>query len=459
VATVRPDSLGPSGSPATSVASRNSASRLLAEFSSAFFALLASTIVARHMGPSLKGTVSTLGYIVAIAAPACAVGMGESAVTLLARGHTDLRRALRATVALLVLTTSLGAAAVFGISVLIIGPGWHEFLHPLIITALTVPLATGVGVFGLLVDSQQRIIFTSSARLTNAFVSAAATFLLVDVLDLWTTGAMLAMAVGWGVALLMLGAALVRSGGSHLPTWDGAYLSSAARLGVPIQISFLLIVASSRLDLLLVNLIAGPRAAGLYSISLTAAALSTYAGVALVGANYPRLAALSTDDEWILFTQRLARLSIAAAAAGCAGLAVFIPLLTAPIFGHAFSGSVPASLILVPGGIAWSAQWVICRAWAARGKTGLLVKSFAPAVAAMVVLDFVFIPPLGIVGAAIAFDLSLLVGLGVSTAVYRATARRPGALLALVPRLPDFVQLVVAPWQLVRHVRSQTRAH
>lgn len=459
MATVRPDSGGPTGSPSTSVASRNSASRLLAEFGSAFFALLASTIVARHMGPSLKGTVSTLSYIVAIAAPACAVGMGESAVTLLARGHTDLRRALRATVALLVLTTSLGAAAVFGVSVLIIGPGWHEFLHPLVITALTVPLATGVGVFGLLVDSQQRIIFTSSARLTNAFVSAAMTFVLVDLLDRWTTGAMLAMAAGWGVALLMLAGALVRSGGSHLPIWDRGYLSSAARLGVPIQISFLLIVASSRLDLLLVNLIAGASAAGLYSISLTAAALSTYAAVALVGANYPRLAALSTDEEWILFTQRLARLSVAAAVAGCAGLALFIPLLTAPIFGHAFSGSVPASLILVPGGIAWSAQWVICRAWAARGKTGLLVKSFAPAVATMVVLDFVFIPPLGIVGAAIAFDLSLLVGLGVSTAVYNSTARRPRALLALVPRLPDFVQLVVAPWQMVRHFRSQSRAH
>jgi O-antigen/teichoic acid export membrane protein len=459
VATVRPDSSGADGGPSTSVATRNSASRLLAEFGSAFFALLASTIVARHMGPSLKGTVSTLSYIVAIAAPACAVGMGESAVTLLARGHSDLRRALRATVALLALTTSLGAAAVFGVSVLIIGPGWQEFLHPLVITALTVPLATGVGVFGLLADSQQRIVFTSSARLTNAFVSAAMTFALVDLLDLWTTGAMLAMAAGWGVALVMLAGALVRSGGSHLPMWDRAYLGSAARLGVPIQISYLLIVASSRLDLLLVNLIAGPRAAGLYSISLTAAALSTYAAVALVGANYPRLAALSTDEDWVLFTQKLARLSIAAAVAGCAGLALFIPLLTAPIFGRAFSGSVPASLILVPGGIAWSAQWVICRAWAARGKTGLLVKSFAPAVATMLVLDFAFIPTLGIVGAAIAFDLSLLVGLGVSTAVYTSTARRPRALLALVPRLSDFVQLVVAPWQMVRHFRAQSRAH
>ncbi|MGD0809099.1 MAG: hypothetical protein ABSA91_05235 [Acidimicrobiales bacterium] len=459
MATVRPDSGSPTGGPPTSVVTRNSASRLLAEFGSAFFALLASTIVARHMGPSLKGTVSTLSYIVAIAAPACAVGMGESAVTLLARGHADLRRALRAIVALLVLTTSAGAAAVFGVSILIVGPGWHEFLHPLIITALTVPLATAVGVFGLLVDSQQRIIFTSSARLTNAFVTAVLTFVLVDLLDRWTTGAMLAMAAGWGVALIMLAGALVRSGGSHLPMWDRAYLGSAARLGIPIQISYLLIVASSRLDLLLVNLIAGASAAGLYSVSLTAAALSTYASVALVGANYPRLAALSTDDEWIVFTQKLTRLSVAAALVGCAGLAVVIPLLTTLIFGRAFSGSVPASLILVPGGIAWSAQWVICRAWAARGKTGLLVKTFAPAVATMVVLDFVFIPPLGIVGAAIAFDLSLLVGLGVSTAVYNATARRPGAFLALVPRLADFSQLVVAPWHMVCQFRRQRRAH
>jgi hypothetical protein len=78
----------------------------------------------------------------------------------------------------------------------------------------------------------------------------------------------------------------------------------------------------------------------------------------------------------------------------------------------------------------------------------------------MVVLDFVFIPAMGIVGAAIAFDLSLLVGLTVSAAVYNSTARRPGALLALIPRVSDFVQLILAPWQMVRHFRIQKdRAH
>lgn len=458
---VRPegDGEGEGAMHSPSNARQNSASRLLAEFGSAFFALIASTIVARHMGPSLKGTVSTLSYIVAILAPACAVGMGEAAITLLARGHVDLRRGLRATVSLLVLTTSLGAAAAFGISVAIIGPSWHEFLHPIVITALTVPVATAVGVFGMLVDSQKRIVFTSIARLANAFAATLATYILVDRLDRWTTGAMSAMAIGWAVALIMLAGALVRSGGSHLPGWDSAYLSSAVRLGIPVQVSFLLIVASSRLDLLLVNVIAGTKAAGLYSISLTGAALTTYSAVALVGANYPQLASLPTEEQWILFTQRLARLSVAAATVGCAGLALLIPLLTAPIFGRAFSGSVPASLILVPGGIAWSVQWVICRAWSARGKTGLLVQSFAPAVAAMVVLDFVFIPPFGIVGAAVAFDLSLLVGLAVSTAVYRSTASGPRALQALVPGPRDFVQLIVTPWQLVHNFRSKSGAN
>ena len=127
----------------------------------------------------------------------------------------------------------------FGASIVIMGAPWREFLHPLIITAATVPLATTVGVFGLLVDSQRRIVFTSTARLANAFVGTLMTFVLVDLLNLWTTGAMLAMAAGWGVALVMLVGALVRSAGSPLPSWDTTYLSRAARLGVPVQISFL----------------------------------------------------------------------------------------------------------------------------------------------------------------------------------------------------------------------------
>ncbi len=453
MASVRPDGGGQPVRASPSTSSRNSASRLLAEFGSAFFALLASTIVARHMGPSLKGTVSTLSYIVAIMAPACAVGMGEAAITLLARGHADLRRALAAIVALLVLTTSVGALMAFGASIVIMGAPWREFLHPLIITAATVPLATTVGVFGLLVDSQRRIVFTSTARLANAFVGTLMTFVLVDLLNLWTTGAMLAMAAGWGVALVMLVGALVRSAGSPLPSWDTTYLSRAARLGVPVQISFLLIVASSRLDLLLVNVIAGATAAGLYSISLTAAALGTYAAASFVGANYPQLASLSLEDEWIAFTQRLFRLSLAAAAVSAAVIALCIPVLTDPIFGRAFGRSVPASLILVPGGLAWSGQWVICRAWAARGKTGLLVQSFTPAVVAMVMLDIVLIPPFGIIGAAVAFDVSLFIGLGVSLGVYHMTTREARALLALVPRTSDFIQLARAPLRIVRGMR------
>ena len=54
------------------------------------------------------------------------------------------------------------------------------------------------------------------------------TFVLVDLLNLWTTGAMLAMAAGWGVALVMLVGALVGYGrlassqlGHHLPQPGG----------------------------------------------------------------------------------------------------------------------------------------------------------------------------------------------------------------------------------------------
>ena len=419
---------------------RNSVSRLLAQSLGAAFALLTSVILARHLGPSLKGTVSTLGYLVALFSPLAGFGLGEAGITMVGRRRATLQQAVSATIGAMLPAVSGGALLVAAVSVLIVGRERSDLVTPILVTAMTVPLATLVEVLSRLIESRQRVVLTSVARLTSAGMTAVATFVLVDLLQRWTLGAVTAMAVGWAAGLTILAVALRSMGMSLLPRWDPTYLRAALRYGVGVQVSTILVVAFARVDLLLVNGIKGRAAAGLYSISLTLGTLVGYGPGAMMIAAYPRVASLG-ESEVVPFINRLVRSAFAMAVISVAGLLVIVPLITRPVFGSAFGPSVTASLILVGAGVPWAGQWALSRAWAARGETRLLVGSFAPAFLAMVGLDAVLIPRFGIDGAAAASGVSSVIGFVIAVVGHGRAAGGRLHILQLVPRPQDFVEL------------------
>ncbi|HEX8771317.1 MAG TPA: hypothetical protein VF711_11175, partial [Acidimicrobiales bacterium] len=172
------------------------------------------------------------------------------------------------------------------------------------------------------------------------------------------------------------------------------------------------------LDLLFVYRIRGSSAAGQYSIALTIGMLVGTIPLALAYASFPRLANLDEVSARAL-TARVFRLGMMVVVMTAAALAVSTPFGVPLLFGSAYEGAVAPSLVLIAGGVLWSAQWLLARASAARGSPAALCASFATSAAVMLGLDLVLIEPYGGMGAAMAAVAGAAAGAALAAQFYR----------------------------------------
>jgi O-antigen/teichoic acid export membrane protein len=425
----------------------NSLYRFVAEGAAVIFMAATGVVVARSLGPNGKGIVATLSYFIALLGPLSTLGLGDASIIQLGQRRVVLREAVSAMLGFLPLFSITGAMALLGISFLQFRSDWESVRAAAIVAAVAVPILASARLFAAVADSQRQIVFTSAVHVLISAVTALSTLLLVFVFRLEILGATLALLLGSAAGLMALVLLLKRLGVRFRPRWQPRYLVPALRLGVPIQVSHLLAALSTRIDLVILYLLAGKAAAGHYSVALTLGLLVTFAPYALSVASFPPLASLD-DRQARSLTTRLSRITAAAALVSGLILLLLIPIVTPLLYGPGFKPSVAPALILLMGGVLSSEQWVLSRIAAARGNVGLFVRSYVTSLLIMVAFDFLLIPAYGTIGAAWAS----IIGSAAGMALVVGSLRRflggfgPGDFL---PRLADFRSLVEIPWRLV----------
>lgn len=417
------------------------------------FALVAATITARLLGPAYKGYYSSLVLLGGLFVQVFSAGLGEAAIVLSGRGKASLQSALSATTSA-ILPLSVAAAATFLVTATAALPAVNRDAGgaPVVASmfvALTVLYTTSVS---FLVARENVVAVAALAVLSNGLTTVLL-FVLLTLLDLGTAGALFAGVLGSGTGLVLTLHLLHRASFSLRPRRVPGYLSSAARFGAALQFSNLLVLLTARLDLVLVYRLSNPTEAGSYSIALTIGTLVGAVPMALSYASFPRLAVLD-DREAGLLTAQVFRVGMVAALLGGTALATATPFAVPLIFGRPYEAAVAPTLLLVPGGVLWSAQWLLCRAAAARGAPAALLTSFALSFSTMVVLDFLLIPRLGAIGAGTASLVAPCLGLVVAWLFYR----RSGADWRLfIPRRGDVETTVRTVHAMISAGRA--RAH
>lgn len=396
----------------------NSAARLVADLLGIVLALVAATITARLLGPAEKGYYSSLVLLGGLFVQLFSAGLGEAAIVLSGRRRTTLQDAVSGTTAAVV-PLSLVAFAVFFLSATSLLPSADGDTGP---APLIASLMVGVTVLyttsvSFLVAREKLVAVAALAVLSNGLTTLLL-LPLVGALDMGTSGALLAGVVGSAVALAITIDLVRRSGISLRPRRVNGYLAAAVRFGAALQFSNLLVLMTARLDLVLVYRLSTPREAGSYSVALTIGALVGAVPMALSYASFPRLAVVEEGEAREL-TGTVFRIGMVAAIAGAAVLGAVTPLAVPLLFGRPYMEAIGPTLLLVPGGVLWSAQWLLCRAAAARGAPGALLVSFGLTFCAMVALDIVLIPELGAIGAGIASLVAPCLGLAVTVGFYR----------------------------------------
>ena len=396
----------------------NSAARLVSDVSALGFSLVAAAVTARLLTPAGKGYYSSLLLLGGVFVVCFSAGLGEAAIVLTGRKRFPRDIAFPATVLAVGVLSVAGAVLYLVVAHLVLGA---ETANDRLAVVLGAGF-TGVGVqyntTAAFLVAQERVVLVAVLAIVAAGLSTVALWILMAVADMAAAGAILGGIVGSGTALTATLVYLRRSKVRLRPLWSAAYLRAALPFGASLQVSNLLVLMTARVDLIFVYRLASPAEAGWYSVALTIGTIVASVPTALSYASFPRLAALDEEEAQSLIPQ-VFRVGMVAALVCGAALALATPVVIPLLFGSAYSGAIGPTLVLIPGGILWSGQWILCRASAARGESKPLLLSFLASCATMIALDLVLIGPFGAMGAAAASLIASTVGLLVSIFFYR----------------------------------------
>ena len=406
----------------------NSFARLVSDVSALALSLVAATITARLLGPSGKGYYSSLVLLAGIFVVVFSAGLGEAVIILVGRGRATMRTATSATMLATIALSVAGSAAFVLVAHLVLGADTGNDRIAIVLGGLLTAINVHFNTMAGFLLCQERVVAVAGLALVAAALSTAALLVFLAGAGLGTAGAMLASLLGSGVALVATIVIVRRSKLPIRPRWAPRYLRSALPYGASLQISNLLVMMTARVDLILVFRFGGAVDAGSYSVALTIGTIVAAVPTALSYASFPRLAVLD-DEQAETLTGQLFRVGMVAAVVLGAALAALTPVAIPLVFGSEYRGAIVPTLVLVPGGVMWSAQWILCRAAAARGNTQPLVVSFLVSCVAMVALDFVMIGLWRSVGAAVASLIASGLGVLVSLLYYRKWGWRWRSLL------------------------------
>jgi O-antigen/teichoic acid export membrane protein len=327
----------------------------------------------------------------------------------------------------------------------------------LLVSCLAVPfLLQTAALQGLLIGAQRFVLYNLTL-LTQSAATTLAVILLVVVLRRSTMGAVVAWTASAAIAAAVAAASAGMFGRVSM-RWRWATLRRLVGFGLMSYLSSLTSFVNLRFDVLLVNLFAGARQVGLYSVGTSLAEVVWYIASAAGTVLAPRVAA-SRPDEADRIAEAVSRVVALLAAIAALVLGLLAPWLVVLFFGPDFSDSRWAVWLLMPGIVTFSVARVMSMYLLGRNQLKIdLLASFIGFVATLA-LDLVLIPRFGFRGAAVASSIAYTCTMAVDIiwVTRRSTMTLPGLLVVRTADISLLVRRVrntaVSGLAVVRRVR------
>ena len=368
-------------------------------------------VTARWLGPSGKGILSITLLVPTMAALVVSLGIRNANIYYIGQKKYNLHSILGNAS----LWTLTGSAV--GIVILImffpllqdtIFKGISSLFFILILCMIPVTIISD-HLISIVMGLQR---FKTQAGLTifQRASSLLLIILLVIIFHLGVLGAIIASLTAI-MAVMILNIYVLRDKmriGDLKPIFSKRIANESIRLGLKGQIGNLLQFFNYRLDIFFVNYFLGVASVGLYTVGVAIAELLWYISDAIATVLFPKTAS-NNSEEANAFTPLVCRQTMLITAVGAILLALIVPVLVPFLFGKAFSPSVRAVWFLLPGIVALTSTKVLCGDLAGRGKFEYGSYAATISLVITIVLDFVLIPRMGIIGAALASTVAYTV--------------------------------------------------
>ncbi|MDP3960829.1 MAG: oligosaccharide flippase family protein [Pseudorhodobacter sp.] len=393
--------------------------------------------VARLLGPEGAGAFAVALLLPTLMGTLLNFGIGSANVYFVASRQVSLEQAWAASrdlmVAVALFGIAMGAALILMASdTLFPGVAQSVLLLALTIYPFSLMMSIVAGLFQAMQDFRSfnlAMIAQPALALTGAFTLwASGAFNLVALIGVVSVS----HAVGLGLALSLLRRRIPLLDGicAHMP-----YLRKALGYGVKAHLGNILSFLNYRLDLFLVNLLAGPAAAGLYAVAVRLSEQLWIISQAVSTVIFPRLSAMAGDEAARRrFTPVVARLVLWITLFGAGVLAVIARPLIELLFGTEFLAAEWVMYILLPGIVLLSCARVLAHDLAARGWVGVNLAIATIAVAINLIGNALLIPKIGISGAAAATSAAYLFMFLMNLEIQRRNFLQPFSVMILLSR-------------------------
>lgn len=421
--------------------------------------LISSIVIARAFGPTAKGSADLIVATGTLLAMIFGLSLQSGIVYIVARGRAIINgllvrlasialfQTLLATVALVGLVRTTLAPAlippeserwgVIAVAILVLGTLLSGHYRSVLIGLQEIPRVNLINLYGQIIVLMTILFFI----FTSWFQSQPLT---AEVLVWVHVGGSIVIVLIflWALRPRLTGSIRQESGLSEVITYSlPSYLANMAQF------------LNYRLDIFFVSYFVGVQGVGLYSLAVGIAQLIWLISGATSQVLLPDVAASADRVSAQQRTACVARFSLWLSILLAGGLVVGGEMLLPLVFGSAFQESVPALIWLLPGVTIFSVSNVIGSYFAGIGKPHLNLAASLVGLVVTLVLDFILIPRLGIVGAAIASSMSYLATTLAMIALFVHETRIPVGQVLLISK--DDLSLISA---MIRRVSGGERA-
>lgn len=366
--------------------------------------LVAGVILARTLGPHGRGL-----YALALVAPAALtlaanLGISQALTYHLARKTYSVDQLIGQAITLALILgglTALILVAVMGAAGKWILPG--VAMNLVVIASLSIPLALFFYFSLSFEQGLENFIGFNALYLVNA---AALVLLLIPLFFFRgnVTFAVTAWSLSW-IPTAAVGLLLFARAGHLNIKLDLKVARALLRFGIVGYLSFMTNFLNFRLDTFLVNIFANPAQVGFYAVAVGLAETIWYVSSSASTVLAPRVASAEAATSDIT-TGRVSRVVFATSVLGALALAVVAPILIRVLFGNAFSPSVIAVWLLLPGIVTLSVARVLSSYLLGRNRLKVDFFASAAGLVMTLVLDLTLIPRYGFLGAAFASSVA-----------------------------------------------------
>lgn len=373
------------------------------------FGLTIGIWVARYLGPEQFGLLNYVLALVALFSSVVPLGLDTIVVRELVYNNDAAGRLLGTTLLMRVAASFI--MTVVAIGSVIVMPGSNRQLVLLTIIASLMIMPRAADVFDLYFQSQMQSKLTVTAKNTGTVVANVIRIVLIlasaSLLAFCWTNAAEAILGGIGLALTYILA------GNSFRNWgfDWPLARRLFKEGWPLILSGMAIMLYMRIDVIMLKMMAGDVATGIYSAAYRVSEICYFVPIAITTSVSPLIIALRKSNEE-LYTRRLRQLFTSLAL-----LSIVFSLITSLtskwvvtlLFGAHFSTAAPVLAIHI-----WASVFVFLgvalNPWdvSENAVAYSVPRTFAGAIT-NIAINLILIPRVGAVGAAIATLISYAV--------------------------------------------------